>query len=207
MLARSSMAQPSQRHGWAEARPWTWMANWLNCADARSWLHRLQDGVAWEQPVVRVYGRDHVVPRLTAFMAAEGVNYHYSGVSHRGEGLPDWLYPLLRQVNAACKENFNGCLLNLYRNGNDSMGWHADDEAEIEPNTQIASLSLGATRDFCLKHRHQPLREVLHLQGGDLLIMHPQCQKEWLHALPRRKRVLQPRINLTFRCFIKSQGL
>ena len=85
--------------------------------------------------------------------------------------------------------------------------YHADDEAEIEPNTQIASLSLGATRDFCLKHRHQPLREVLHLQGGDLLIMHPQCQKEWLHALPRRKRVLQPRINLTFRSFIKSQGL
>ncbi|MCH2566410.1 MAG: alpha-ketoglutarate-dependent dioxygenase AlkB, partial [Prochlorococcus sp. ALOHA_A2.0_51] len=88
------MAQPSQSHGCEEARPWTWMANWLNCADARSWLHRLQDGVAWEQPVVRVYGRHHVGPRLTAFMAAVGVNYHYSGVSHRGEGLPDWLYPL-----------------------------------------------------------------------------------------------------------------
>ena len=207
MMARSSMAQPSQRQSLVEARPWRWIANWLNSADARFWLHRLQDGVTWEQPVVRVYGRDHVVPRLTAFMAAKGINYRYSGVSHRGEGLPDWFYPLLKRVNTASKENFNGCLLNLYRNGNDHMGWHADNEAEIEPNTQIASLSLGATRDFCLKHRHQPLREVLHLQGGDLLIMHPQCQKEWLHALPRRKRVLQPRINLTFRCFIKSQGL
>ncbi len=201
------MAQPSQRQNWAEGRPWTRIANWLNSADARFWLHRLQDGVTWEQPVVRVYGRDHVVPRLTAFMAAKGINYRYSGVSHRGEGLPDWFYPLLKRVNTASKENFNGCLLNLYRNGNDHMGWHADNEAEIEPNTQIASLSLGATRDFCLKHRHQPLREVLHLQGGDLLIMQPQCQQDWLHALPSRKRVDQPRINLTFRCFIKSQDL
>lgn len=207
MMARSSMAQPSQRQSWAEDRPWTRIANWLNSADARVWLHRLQDDATWEQPVVRVYGRDHVVPRLTAFMAAKGINYRYSGVSHRGEGLPDWFYPLLKRVNTACKENFNGCLLNLYRNGNDHMGWHADNEAEIEPNTQIASLSLGATRDFCLKHRHQPLREVLHLQGGDLLIMQPQCQQDWLHALPSRKRVDQPRINLTFRCFIKSQDL
>jgi len=189
------------------SRPWTLMASWMNPSEALLWLDRLENYVNWERPVVRIYGREHYVPRLTAFLAADGISYRYSGVVHRGAGWPVWFSPLLKKVNQVTAEKFNGCLLNLYRNGLDRMGWHADDESELDVKSSIASLSVGATRDFCLKHRQQPLRELLHLRSGDLLIMHPECQQEWLHALPPRQRVSEPRINLTFRRFIKGQGL
>jgi alkylated DNA repair dioxygenase AlkB len=82
------------------------------------------------------------------------------------------------------------------------MGWHADDEAEIDQSQPIASLSLGSSRDFQLRHRHQKQhRHTLTLSSGDLLVMHPGCQQDWLHGVPQRKRITTPRINLTFRCF------
>ena len=204
--AKASMSDLFQMYRHSGPLPWTLMSSWLNSSEAQLWLHRLENYVDWERPVVRIYGREHFVPRLTAFLAADGVTYCYSGVQHCGEGWPVWFIPLLEKVNEVSAVNFNGCLLNLYRNGLDRMGWHADDEAELDPKSPIASLSVGATRDFCLKHRQQPLRELLCLRSGDLLIMHPECQQEWLHALPTRRRVAELRINLTFRCFIKGQG-
>ena len=156
----------------------------------------------WQQPIVQVYGRHHPVPRLTMFLAEQDVSYRYSGTRHYGEGWPTWFLPLLDQVNTACGCRFNGCLLNLYRHGEDRMGWHADDEAEIDQSQPIASLSLGSNRDFQLRHRHQRQhRHTLELTSGDLLMMHPGCQRDWLHAVPQRKRIKTPRINLTFRCF------
>ena len=140
---------------------------------------------------------------MTAFLAAEGLHYRYSGTRHRGEGWPPWFLPLLKSVNEASGTSFNGCLLNLYRHGEDRMGWHADDEPEIDQLQPIASLSLGATRDFCLRHRQdQHRRASLPLADGDLLIMHPGCQQTWMHGVPIRKRIKTLRINLTFRCFL-----
>jgi alkylated DNA repair dioxygenase AlkB len=159
--------------------------------------------MAWQQPVVQVYGRQHAVPRLTGFLATEGLRYRYSGTTHCGEGWPTWFELLRQQVNEACGTSFNGCLLNLYRNGEDRMGWHADDEQEIDQTRPIASLSLGATRDFCLRHRQDPMRrETLVLADGDLLVMHPGCQQQWMHGVPSRRRIRTSRVNLTFRCFL-----
>ena len=93
-------------------------------------------------------------------------------------------------MNKASGTSFNGCLLNLYRHGEDRMGWHADDELEIDQQQPIASLSLGATRDFCLRHRlDQQRRASLPLADGDLLIMHPGCQQIWMRRVPIRKRI------------------
>ena len=183
--------------------PWTLIRGWAAGDTAAIWRHQLADCVAWQQPVVRVYGRQHPVPRLTAFLAESGVHYRYSGTQHSGTGWPEWFIPLLDKVNQACRCTFNVCLLNLYRHGDDRMGWHADDEAEIDQRSPIASLSLGASRDFHLRHRRERQRKVsLNLADGDLLIMQPGCQDDWQHCIPQRKRIQSMRINLTFRRFI-----
>ena len=181
---------------------WNLHQAWLEPDASLLWQRTLQNRIAWQQPVVRVYGKKHPVPRMTGFLAVEGLNYRYSGAVHSGAGWPQWFTPLLLQVNEACEADFNGCLLNLYRNGDDRMGWHADDEPEIDQNAPIASLSLGATRDFQLRNRIDPhQRSSLALADGDLLVMHQGCQQHWMHSIPQRRRIKTLRINLTFRRF------
>ena len=183
-------------------KPWTLHKGWLPSPQAGLLLTKLRADLNWQQPVVKVYGKRHAVPRLTMFLADRGVQYRYSSTLHSGEGWPEWFEPLLHQVNKASGTRFNGCLLNLYRDGDDRMGWHADDEREIDQEQPISSLSLGATRDFCLRHRvDREQRQTIPLTDGDLLIMHPGCQQGWMHGVPTRRRISTPRINLTFRCF------
>ena len=181
---------------------WSLHEGWLTADDARLWQTRLEHQLQWQQPVVQVYGKRHPVPRLTVFLANEGTQYRYSGAVHRGSGWPEWFKPLLEQVNEACRTEFNGCLPNLYRHGEDRMGWHADDEPEIDQRAPIASLSLGATRDFQLRDRITSKEKIsLALADGDLLVMHPGCQSRWMHSVPQRRKVQNTRINLTFRRF------
>ncbi len=181
---------------------WSLLEGWLKADEARRWQRRLEQQLQWQQPVVQVYGKRHPVPRMTVFLADQGLKYRYSGAVHTGSGWPKWFQPLLIQINAACEADFNGCLLNLYRHGDDRMGWHADDEPEIDQRAPIASLSLGATRDFQLRHRSTPQRRMsLALADGDLLVMHPGCQSRWMHSVPKRRKVQTTRINLTFRRF------
>ena len=164
-------------------------------------MERCNRHIVWEHTEVRVYGRWHKVPRLTAFLADRTVSYRYSGTVHRGTGWPEWFLPLLEDVSNQCNAPFNGCLFNMYRNGEDRMGWHADDEPEIDPSFPIASLSFGATRDLQFRHRTTRERHDLTLADGDLLLMDPECQRLWMHALPTRRRIQAPRLNLTFRVF------
>ena len=181
---------------------WSLHKGWLKVDEASQWKRLLEQQLRWQQPVVQVYGKRHPVPRMTLFLADEGIQYRYSGAVHTGIGWPEWFKPLLDQVNEACETDFNGCLLNLYRHGDDRMGWHADDEPEIDQRAPIASLSIGATRDFQLRHRSiAPLKISLPLADGDLLVMHPGCQSRWMHSVPQRRKVQTPRINLTFRRF------
>lgn len=181
---------------------WNLHQAWLKPDISLQWQRTLLDRIRWQRPVVKVYGKSHPVPRMTEFLAVEGLNYRYSGAIHSGAGWPEWFTPLLLQVNQTCEADFNGCLLNLYRDGDDRMGWHADDEPEIDQTAPIASLSLGATRDFQLRNRIDPHRKAsLALGDGDLLIMHQGCQQQWMHSVPQRRRVKQLRINLTFRRF------
>ena len=173
----------------------------MNVCHSEEWNNLLRKNVIWEQPIVKVFGKCHKVPRMSAFLGEANIRYSYSGVIHYGTGWPDWFLPLLEEVNDVSGLKYNGCLLNFYRDGNDRMGWHADNESELDHSKAISSLSLGATREFVLKHQKKKITEVLSLNNGDLLIMHPNCQREWIHSIPTRKRIYSERLNLTFRCY------
>ncbi len=185
----------------ARFRPWNLLPSLFDSTECVYWYSQLNNHLIWERPLLRVYGSSYKSPRLTTFLGEENISYKYSGHTHLAKGWPDWFVPLLEMVASSCDVKFNGCLLNLYRNGMDRMGWHSDDELEIDDTKPIASLSFGATRDFLLKHRYENLRESLPLKSGDLLIMYPPCQNDWQHSVPIRKRVVESRINLTFRCY------
>tara|TARA_Y100001968_G_C19390404_1_gene735233 strand:- start:212 stop:772 length:561 start_codon:yes stop_codon:yes gene_type:complete len=183
------------------SRPWELFSGCMNPVEANYWKLKIHENCEWSQPLVSIFGKKHLVPRKTIFIGDKGINYRYSGVKHEANGWPPWFTPLLEKVCFISKNNFNGCLVNLYRNGNDRMGWHADNEKELIPNKIISSLSLGASRDFIIKHRNLPLKDKITLKNGDLLIMYPKCQEEWIHSVPSRKKIADFRINLTFRCY------
>ena len=153
-------------------------------------MEEFQNQVVWEQPEVRVYGRKYLVPRMSCFLAERSICYEYSGYEHQGFGWPEWFSPLLEKVNKKCGVEFNGCLLNLYRNGRDRMGWHSDDEPELDREQPIASLSFGITRDFFFKNKKTKKKASLIIENGDLLIMEPCCQDSWLHSVPSRTKVM-----------------
>ncbi len=182
--------------------PWELISGWMNPSEAEVWMNVINVNVKWSQPLACVYGRNYLLPRLTSFLAHKGISYKYSGVIHEADGFPLWFLPLLEHINNATGSEFNGCLLNLYRNGLDRMGWHSDNEPELDSIHAIASLSLGEERDLLFKHRSLPFRDSLSLKNGDLLLMKPKCQKDWIHSLPSRKRVSNPRLNLTFRRYL-----
>ena len=168
-------------------------------AEAVTLFRYLLESVPWKQES----GRFGPMPRLTAWYADDGRTYSYSGVTH--VGLP-WTPPLAElksRLEKVCDANFNSALLNRYRDGRDSMGWHADDEKELGINPVIASISLGAVRRFRLKHLKT--RETLDfdLVNGSLLVMAGACQHFWHHAIPKTQEPVGERINLTFRDIMK----
>jgi len=167
---------------------------------AASWLEALLVEVAWQTEHITMFGKTHEVPRRVAWYGDAGATYRYAGVQH--DPLP-WS-PLLGQIRDEVQDllptlAFNSVLLNLYRNGRDRMGWHADDEPELGPNPVIASVSLGATRRFDLKHRVTGEKVQVSLPSGSLLVMDGPLQRHWLHQLPATARIHDPRVNLTFR--------
>lgn len=170
-------------------------------AEAALLFDALWAGLAWAPHRVRLFGREHLTPRLCAWYGDAHARYAYSGQAL--EPLP-WTAALAgvrERLQALLGLAFDSVLCNLYRDGADSMGWHSDDEASLGPQPVIASLSLGATRRFALRHRRR--RELgtisLPLAHGDLLLMAGATQCHWQHAVPKTRRPTGPRINLTFR--------
>jgi alkylated DNA repair dioxygenase AlkB len=173
--------------------------------DSEAWdlMHDLRSTIDWRQEQVLVFGRRHPVPRLVAWHGDPGARYTYSGSPH--EPLP-WT-PVLERVRARVQalagHEFNAVLLNLYRDGRDGMGWHADDEPELGPEPVIASVSLGATRRFCLRHRGRRRQKAdIPLPHGSLLVMSGATQRHWVHAVPKTTVPVGERINLTFRSVV-----
>jgi alkylated DNA repair dioxygenase AlkB len=152
---------------------------------------------AWREEEAVLFGRRLKVPRLVAWHGDAA--YGYSGIRHE----PLAWTPLLLELKALAEEQavvgFNSVLLNLYRDGQDSMGWHSDDEQELGRDPVIASLSLGAGRRFHLKHQASGKRLTLDLGHGSWLIMAGSCQHHWRHALPKTRKPVAARVNLTFR--------
>jgi alkylated DNA repair dioxygenase AlkB len=168
--------------------------------EAAQLFTELRQTVDWQQESILMFGRRVPVPRLVAWHGDPGTIYTYSGALH--QPLP-WTPPLARirdRVSELSSARFNAVLLNLYRDGRDGMGWHADDEAELGRDPVIASVSLGATRRFCLRHRkRRNLKLDLPLAHGSLLCMAGATQHHWVHALPKTRAAVGERINLTFR--------
>ncbi|MEJ2585554.1 MAG: alpha-ketoglutarate-dependent dioxygenase AlkB [Robiginitalea sp.] len=160
----------------------------------------LQEKIPWRQDEIRVFGKTYLQPRLTALYGNNGSSYSYSGITMEPEPFLPELRSLKGMVEKYSGHVYTTCLLNLYRDGNDSNGWHADDEKELGPSPVIASVSLGDTRTFHLKHRsHKALRYRMRLEHGSLLVMGGPMQHHWLHQIPKTRQSVGPRINLTFR--------
>ncbi|MBC9798522.1 alpha-ketoglutarate-dependent dioxygenase AlkB family protein [Sinomicrobium weinanense] len=171
--------------------------------DALRYYKAILDTARWQQDRITLFGKTHPQPRLTALYADNSIPYSYSGITmHPYPFFPE-LLEIRQKVEALCKIHFTSCLLNLYRNGKDSNGWHADDEPELGKNPVIASVSLGAERYFHLKHKKEKqLKHKLLLESGSLLIMKGETQHHWLHQIPKTMKETGQRINLTFRNII-----
>ena len=167
------------------------------CADLYAAVHA---AVAWQRRQIRMAGRLIFEPRLTAWIGDAAAVYTYSGRRNAPEPWPRVLSDLRERVNAATRAALNSVLCNLYRDGTDSMGLHADNEPELGDRPVIASLSLGATRRFQLRHRSDRTAGLdLDLESGSLLVMRGAVQHYYRHGIPKQPTISDPRINLTFR--------
>ncbi len=180
-----------------------WKA-WLPAAEAEALYLNLLDTVDWSQPELRMGGRPVKIPRLQAWFGDPEAHYAYSHQSFQPLPWPRSLQTLRAALEQICATEFNSVLVNLYRDGNDSVSWHGDNERELGKQPVVASVSLGATRKFQLKpskaHSQPHLQTVaLDLEHGDLLVMAGQTQQRWLHCIPKTGRPVGARINLTFR--------
>lgn len=173
---------------------------WLPAEQADALLLALRTQVPWEIHRIRMFGRWLDSPRLSCWMGDADAHYRYSGADFLPHAWAPAVLELREQLQQACAAPFNSVLLNRYRDGRDSMGWHSDDEPELGATPVIASLSLGAARRFLLRRRDDPAQKAEYLLGhGDLLLMRGHCQRDYQHALPKTARVSGERINLTFR--------
>lgn len=195
---------------WADSPEWIslpqgrllwWPDAFLPEADA--WFEQLQADISWQQHRLTLFGREHDEPRLSCWMGE--VAYRYSGKTREPAPWHPLVSDIRQRLQVICKQPFNGVLLNLYRHGQDSMGWHADNEVELGTNPVIASVSLGATRRFLLRHHHNGKRRQLQLSHGSLLVMAGEMQHYWQHSLPKSGTADMARINLTFRYLVPTR--
>lgn len=169
-------------------------------AKAENLKNTLLKEVPWRQNKIKVFGKEYDEPRLTQLYGNEGINYGYSGIDFEALPWSPTLKSIKKDVEKATGTTFNICLVNLYRDGKDSNGWHADNEAELGKNPVIASLSLGQERFFHLRHnQNEEWRFKFPLHHGSLLIMAGQTQHTYKHQIAKTAREIEPRINLTFR--------
>jgi alkylated DNA repair dioxygenase AlkB len=169
--------------------------SFLNSEVADALFAELRSATPWKQEISR--GRPF--PRLTAWYADAGLSYRYSGVTHHAVEWTPALREIKNRVEQASGADFNSLLLNLYRDGKDSIGLHGDNEPELGTNPVVASVSLGAVRQFVLKHKKGKEKLTIPLAHGSLLVMGGTCQHHWLHGVPKTEQPVGERINLTFR--------
>ncbi|GAA4517640.1 alpha-ketoglutarate-dependent dioxygenase AlkB family protein [Sphingobacterium thermophilum] len=168
----------------------------------QSYYERLMEEVAWQNDQTLIFGRLITTKRMVAWYGDEALEYTYSGMKKVASPWNTTLLELKRIVEHLTHETFNSCLLNLYHDGNEGMGWHSDAEKDLKENGTIASLSLGAERKFSFRHKQSKERIDLTLENGSLLLMRGTTQKYWLHQLPKSKKITRGRINLTFRTIV-----
>ncbi len=168
--------------------------------EANAYFKTLLKTIAWRQDSITLFGKTHAQPRLTALYANNNKAYSYSNITMQPTVFTKTLLQIKQHIETICHTHFTTCLANLYRNGQDSNGWHADNEKELGKQPIIASVSFGASRSFHLKHKTKKEHRLkINLEHGSLLLMKGATQENWLHQIPKTKKEVGERINLTFR--------
>ena len=162
-------------------------------------LLQLSKNIQWKNDESVIFGKHYITRRKTAWYGDGPFNYTYSKIKRTALPWTNELLEIKHVVENNESTKFNSCLLNFYHDGDDGMGWHADNEKELKKNSVIASVSLGAERKFSFKHKKNKEKIDLILGNGSLLVMKEQIQTHWMHQLPKSKKIKEPRINLTFR--------
>ena len=172
---------------------------YLDNSSADKLLETLLERTQWEREILKIYGKSISAPRLTSWFSDPMVSYRYSGKKRFGKPFTPELFQLRQILNARLNVHFNFVLANFYRDGKDYVGWHADDEPDLGSRPLIASISLGESRRFRVRHNSRKVTESIDLVHGSLLIMRGQSQSHFKHCLAKTKRLVNSRINLTFR--------
>lgn len=176
----------------------------LDADQAQQYFDYFYRYLAWQHDEVILHGQYYKTERKVAWYGDQDYVYHYSGMTKQSHPWNPLLLRLKEQIETETGERFNSCLANLYEDGTQGVGWHSDDEPSLrskQGETVIASLSLGATRKFRFKHKTSNESVDLLLQSGHLIVMKGQTQCHWKHMLAKSTKILEPRINLTFRYF------
>ncbi len=174
--------------------------NFIEKTIADDYFYNLKRTVPWQQDDIKVFGKVYPQPRLTALFGNNGKAYSYSNITMSPKPFSKELQELKKSIELVAMTTFTTCLLNLYRDGKDSNGWHADDETELGENPVIASISLGQERFFHLRHKNEKqLKQKILLEHGSLLLMKGETQHFWQHQIPKTAKPITERINLTFR--------
>ena len=181
---------------------------WVDADLADGWLSELSTQTPWSQPQIKLYGRSIAVPRLVAWYGDADAHYRYSGFTHEPLAWTPLLADIRQRVQQQVGQRLNGVLLNYYRDGQDAMGWHSDDERELGQQPLVVSLNLGATRRFDFRRKGTSRIEYsISLEHGSLLVMSGLTQHYWQHQIARTRKVRAPRLNLTFRQIIHGPTL
>ena len=174
--------------------------------EANLYFEILLQNIVWKNDEAIILGKHIITKRKTAWYGDSDYLYTYSNTTRRALPWTSELRDLKQLVEKLTETKFNSCLLNLYHNGNEGLAWHSDDEKVLRRNGTIASLSFGAERKFSLKHKKTKQKISIVLEHGSLLVMKDETQVYWLHSLPKTKKIVMSRINLTFREIIYSDG-
>lgn len=177
----------------------SYFPHFFSSEKASDYFKVLKSETEWQQDTITLYGKTYPQPRLTALYGDNEKHYTYSGITMFPKPFSSTLLEIKSKVEVVSETKYNVVLLNLYRHGNDSIGWHSDDEKELGKNPNIASVSFGAERMFHLKHNKEKISFKIKLENGSLLLMKGATQHFWKHQIPKSKKINQLRINLTFR--------
>ena len=169
--------------------------------EADALFEELRQAVSWQREKINLYGKEYALPRLTAWYGEPNKTYIYSGITVEASPWIPVILKIKERIERVSNVPFNSVLLNRYRNGSDGVSWHADDEPELGENPVIGSVSLGEERSFQMKHKtdKNAKNKAILLENGSYLLMQGPTQHHWLHQIPKSKRSLDERINLTFR--------
>lgn len=174
----------------------------FNQTEADHFIKKLLTSIEWRNDEAIIFGKKIITKRKAAWYGDKQFKYTYSKITKQALIWTTELLELKTTVEERTGESFNSCLLNLYHSGNEGMGWHSDNEKNLKSNGSIASLSFGAARKFSFKHKKSKEKVGIDLEHGSLLVMKGETQRHWLHMLPTSKKILKPRVNLTFRTII-----